>query len=244
MLDPSCYLLQPGRHRAESSLHAIVARTAGRGVCRLKAPAQTARLKVAAHIDELLCKSSGAVCKSAALQSQLAKAAVTLLEEGSADTRALAKRMLWSLKRLLAPQHFEVLRAQHMAGASARRVLEAFEGGSVPPDPPVRLAQSFAAVVGSAKACTYCRKLRIPLPGDCDVENVAAAKTQGQWNGGGLVGKKLAVGGLPPQHNTARRAPSRHKASSQAPPRPADDPGSYIGGALSQPGYIAAGRGR
>lgn len=230
--------------RSDSTSASASQRLTGCGVClcRLKAPAQSARLKVAAHLDELLCKSSGTVCKSAALQSQLAKAAVMLLEEGAADTRAHAKRMLWSMKRLLPPPQFVALRSQHMAGPGARRVLEAIEEGGGPPEAPGRLAQSFAAVLGSAKACTYCRKLRIPMPGEHGVGNIAAMKAQGPWDGGGLVGKKLAVGGLPPQHNS-RRVPSRHKSHGPA-SRPAEDTGSRFGGALAQPSYITAGRGQ
>lgn len=231
---------------AQSTASFILSSSVEAGVlCRLKAPAQTARLKVAAHLDELLCKSSGAVCKSAALQSQLAKAAVMLLDEGSADTRALAKRILWSMKRLLPAQQFASLRAQHMSGLGACRTLEAFEEGCSLPDAPVRLAQSFAAVVGNAKACIYCQKLHVPMPGDWDSGNIAALKAQGPWDGGGLVGKKLSVGGLPPQHNSSRRAPSRHKTSTQvARAQTADDAGNSFGGALSQPSYIAAGRSR
>lgn len=225
----------------EHQLHAFASSEAGY-LCRLKAPAQTARLKVAAHLDELLCKSSGAVCKSAALQSQLAKAAVMLLDEGSADTRAHAKRILWSMKRLLPPQQFASIRSQHMSGHGARRTLEAFEEGCSLPEAPVRLAQSFAAVVGHAKASMYCQKLHVPMPGDWDSGGIVALKVQGPWDGGGLVGKKLTVGGLPPQHNSSRRTLSRHKTSMPVAPRTAHHAGDSFGGALSQPSYIAAGR--
>lgn len=216
----------------------------GHACCRLKAPAQTARLKVAAHLDELLCKSSGAVCKSAVLQGQLAKAAVLLLEEGNADTRVHAKRMLWSLNRLLPPQQFAALRAQHMTGPSARRALDAVQEGSSLPTAPVRLAQSFMAVAGNAKACVYCQKLRIPLPGDSEVGNLSELKGRGQWDGDGVVGKKLPVAGLPPQHNSGRRTVSRHNSVPQQGLRPVEDSRLRLGSTLSQSSYIAAGRGR
>jgi hypothetical protein len=117
---------------------------------RLKAPGAAVRLKVAAHLDELLCKSRGGVCKSSALQAALAKAAVALLDEGSADTRTHAKRILWALRRLLPPPAFGSLRAQHMSGPIARRVADTLDGASGPPSPPLRLAQSYATVAGAA----------------------------------------------------------------------------------------------
>lgn len=215
-----------------------------RAGCRLKAPAQSARLKVAAHLDELLCKSSGALCKSTALQSQLAKAAVMLLEEGAADTRVHGRRMLWSIKSLLTPQQFAAVRAQHMCGPSARRVLEAVQEGSKPPPAPGRLAQSYAAIAGSANACVYGRKLGIAVPGGSEAGHLAEPKGRGAWDGTAVVGKKLQVGGLPPQHSTGRRALSRHASGTQHVSRPVEDSEVLLGGTASQMTYIPAGRSR
>lgn len=133
-------------------------------VSRLKEKGPSVRLKVAAHLDELLCKSKGGACRSKALQMQLAKAVATLLEEGSSDTRNHGKRILWSLKRLLPPSQFGSLRAQHMDGAIARRVSDALDSACGPPDAPTRLAQSYMLVAGQTKCMAYCEKAGIRLP--------------------------------------------------------------------------------
>jgi hypothetical protein len=95
---------------------------------------------------------------------QLAKAVVTLLEEGSADTRNHGKRILWSLKRLLPPAQFGALRAQHMDGAIARRVSDVLDSACGPPDAPTKLAQSYLLVAGQTKCMVYCEKAGVHLP--------------------------------------------------------------------------------
>lgn len=154
-------------------------------VSRLKENRPSVRLKVAAHLDELLCKSKGGACRSKALQMQLAKAVVVLLDEGSSDTRNHGKRILWSLKRLLPPSQFGALRVQHMEGAIARRVSDALDSACGPPDAPTRLAQSYMLVAGHTKSMSYCQKAGISLPsgrglaGEEDDAN--RANTDGVW---------------------------------------------------------------
>jgi hypothetical protein len=144
---------------------------------------------VAAHLDELLCKSNGGACRSKTLQIQLAKAVATLLEEGLVDTRSHGKRILWSLKRLLPPAQFAALRAQHMHGAVARRVSDVLDNARGPPDAPTRLAQSYLLVAGQAKCMAYCEKAGIHLPSGVvgggpitDAEDdLDQVRTQGAW---------------------------------------------------------------
>jgi hypothetical protein len=170
--------------------------------CRLKAPAQMVRLKAAAHLDELLTRSNGGACKSTMLQAQLAKAVVRLLEEPSMETRTHAKRIVWAMANLIPKSKFASLRAQHMQGNCDRRIRETLESPLGPPAAPLRLTQSYAAVVGNTKAAIYCRTLGIDLTtlnqhdmGISDSPNSGACDVLRDT--GGERKKFLAAGQLP-----------------------------------------------
>lgn len=182
------------------------------------------RLKVAAHLDELLCKSKGGACRSKALQMQLAKSVAVLLDEGSSDTRTHGKRILWSLKRILPPSQFGALRAQHMEGSIARRVSDALDSACGPPDAPTRLAQSYMLVVGHTKGLAYCEKTGMALPGGVtgEEDDASRANTDGVWGrnpvlagsfkqsvSGGNAGKLLASNGRGRLSHQASRAVGR-----------------------------------
>lgn len=161
---------------------------------RLKEKGPSVRLKVAAHLDELLCKSKGGACRSKTLQMQLAKAVVTLLEEGSSDTRNHGKRILWSLKRLLPPSQFGSLRAQHMDGAVARRVSDVLDNSCGPPDAPTRLAQSYLLVVGQTKCMAYCQKAGIGLPSGMGSGLIGEEDDANRANIDGVWGRSQPLG--------------------------------------------------
>jgi hypothetical protein len=129
----------------------------------MKVSAQPIRMKVAAHLDELLSKSRGAVCKSAPMATALFKTAAALLEEGSTETRTHAKRILFALKRFLPASTLAVLVPQAGNSIRERRVAATLELLG-PPEAPPRMAQSFAAAVSWDAAALYAEKVKVALP--------------------------------------------------------------------------------
>jgi len=101
-------------------------------------------LKVAAHVDELLTKSNGALFrKHESLLPRVFNAAAAFLEEGSLETRTYGKRILWSVQRSLSTSQLGAMKAACGNEMRQRKVAEALEGLG-PPVAPQRVANSLA----------------------------------------------------------------------------------------------------
>jgi hypothetical protein len=129
----------------------------------MKTSSQPIRLKVAGHLDELLSKCNSNLCKTATMQSQLFRTAAALLEDGSIETRTHAKRLIFALKRFLPPATMASLQQQRISAIQAARVVATLELLG-PPEPPQRLIQSFAVVLGWNAATAYAQQVRAKLP--------------------------------------------------------------------------------
>lgn len=132
-------------------------------VCRMKLQSQPIRMKGAAHLDELLSKSKGGVCKNATTHTLIFKTAASLLEQGSIESRTHAKRIIFALKRFLPPSTLATLLPHAGNPIRDRRVAATLELLG-PPEAPPRLAQSFAFVSGWDAAVAYAQHVNAPLP--------------------------------------------------------------------------------
>jgi hypothetical protein len=128
----------------------------------MKVSSQPIRMKVAAHVDEVLNKSKGAVCKNATMYTLMFKTAATLLEEGQPETRTHARRILFALKRFLPASTLAGLVPHAGSPLREKRVAATLEMLG-PPEAPPRLAQSFAVAVGETAAEAYAAKVKVTL---------------------------------------------------------------------------------
>ena len=145
--------------------------------CRMKMSSQPIRMKVAAHLDELLSKSRGNLCKSATMYTNLFKAAALLLEEGSTETRTHAKRILCTVKLHVGISKLQPLIKHAGSTLRERRVASALELLG-PPAAPERMAQSFAFALGWDAAAEYAAKVHVPLSEKQDSWASAAPEQQ------------------------------------------------------------------
>lgn len=189
--------------------------------------AQAIRLKVAGHLDELLGKSSGAVCRTSGMQRQLFKTAAALLEGGSAEARTHAKRLIFALKRAVPASALAALQQQCTNPVQERRVAATLELLG-PPEAPPRLAQSFAAVLGWDAAAAYARQVRTQVPPPDRVSDASSDELQAAQlrpNTFGRAGNGAAKAGVEAgvKRSTSVHSGFRASAASSQPPLPARD---------------------
>lgn len=176
----------------------------------MKLQSQPIRMKGAAHLDELLGKSKGGVCKNATTHTLMFKTAAALLEEGSIETRTHAKRIIFALKRFLPPSTLATLLPHAGNAIRDRRVAATLELLG-PPEAPPRLAQSFAFASGWDAAVEYAQKVNVPVPKQEDFSSCALTGRIDSLTSQGSARPGLSNVSLGPSslHGSMRRQLSR-----------------------------------
>ena len=181
----------------------------------MKLSSQPIRMKVAAHLDELMSKSRGQACKGATMYTSIFKTAALLLEEGSAETRTHAKRIVFALKRFLPHATLQDLVPHAGSALRERRILATLEQLG-PPEVPPRLAQAYAFAVGWDAVEDYARILNVPKPAQEDTMSSHVALRGDQMARDGSLSRAASTAMAPGGSGQLRRAGSR--AHSVAPP--------------------------